>query len=170
MHSVFTFFIGIVKRDSITFVLVSRKTDSLVVESNTLEGQLQNELGWKTQLWNERQTPTPTACCIKGFAETENNDVEEPTQNHRSVKCVLDTLSTRNCTEAHSESMSVHSEHRPMNIVFDILREIVFLQTQRVRAGEANCLIKVKSNRGEPINERADTLAEEGRPNGPHDV
>ena len=45
----------------------------------------------------------------------------------------------------------------------DILREIVRLLTQRVRAGRATFLIKVKSHRGEPINERADTLAEEGR-------
>ena len=45
----------------------------------------------------------------------------------------------------------------------DILREIVCLPTQRVRAGRAAFLIKVKSHRGEPINERADTLAEEGR-------
>ena len=37
------------------------------------------------------------------------------------------------------------------------------LLTQRVRAGRATFLIKVKSHRGEPINERADTLAEEGR-------
>ena len=45
----------------------------------------------------------------------------------------------------------------------DILREIVCLLTQRVRAGRATFLVKVKSHRGEPINERADTLAEEGR-------
>ena len=37
------------------------------------------------------------------------------------------------------------------------------LLTQRVRAGRATFLIKVKSHRGEPINERADTLAEKGR-------
>ena len=37
----------------------------------------------------------------------------------------------------------------------DILREIVCLLTQRVRAGRATFLIKVKSHRGEPINERA---------------
>ena len=43
------------------------------------------------------------------------------------------------------------------------LREIVCLLTQRVRAGRATFLIKVKSHRGEPINERADTLAEKGR-------
>ena len=43
----------------------------------------------------------------------------------------------------------------------DILREIVCLLTQRVRAWRANFLIKVKSHRGQPINERADTLAEE---------
>jgi len=34
----------------------------------------------------------------------------------------------------------------------DILREIVCLLTQRVRAGRATFLIKVKSHRGEPIN------------------
>ncbi len=45
----------------------------------------------------------------------------------------------------------------------DILREIVCLLTQSVRARRATFLIKVKSHRGEPINERADTLAEEGR-------
>jgi ribonuclease HI len=45
----------------------------------------------------------------------------------------------------------------------DILREIVCLLMQRVRAGRATFLIKVKSHRGEPINERADTLAEEGQ-------
>jgi ribonuclease HI len=45
----------------------------------------------------------------------------------------------------------------------DILREIICLLTQRVRAGRATFLIKVKSHRGELINERADTLAEEGR-------
>ena len=45
----------------------------------------------------------------------------------------------------------------------DILREIICLLTQRVRTGRATFLIKVKSHRGEPINERADTLAEEGR-------
>jgi ribonuclease HI len=45
----------------------------------------------------------------------------------------------------------------------DILGEIIHLLTQRVRAGRATFLVKVKSHRGEPINERADTLAEEGR-------
>jgi len=45
----------------------------------------------------------------------------------------------------------------------DILQEIVCLLTQCVRAGRATFLSKVKLYRGEPINERADTLAEEGR-------
>jgi ribonuclease HI len=44
-----------------------------------------------------------------------------------------------------------------------ILREIIFLLKQRVRAGRATFLIKVESHRGEPINERADTLEEEGQ-------
>jgi ribonuclease HI len=45
----------------------------------------------------------------------------------------------------------------------DILQEIVCLLTHRLRAGRATFLLKVKSHRREPINERADTLAEEGR-------
>jgi ribonuclease HI len=44
----------------------------------------------------------------------------------------------------------------------DILREIVCLLTQRVRAGRATFLRKVKSHRGEPI-KRTDTLLEERR-------
>jgi ribonuclease HI len=44
-----------------------------------------------------------------------------------------------------------------------ILQEIGCLLTQRVRAGRATFLIKVKSHPGEPINERADTRAKEGR-------
>jgi hypothetical protein len=40
----------------------------------------------------------------------------------------------------------------------DILREIVCLLKQRVRAGGATFLTTVKSHRGERINERADTL------------
>ena len=43
----------------------------------------------------------------------------------------------------------------------DILREIVCLLMQRMRA--ATFLIKLEAHRGEPINEPADTLAEEGR-------
>ena len=45
----------------------------------------------------------------------------------------------------------------------DILKDIICLLTRRVRAERAIFLVKVKSHRGEPINERADTLAEEGR-------
>jgi len=44
----------------------------------------------------------------------------------------------------------------------DILREIVCLLTQRVRAGRATFLIKVKSHCAEQIIDRADTLSEEG--------
>ena len=40
----------------------------------------------------------------------------------------------------------------------DILREIVCLLTQQVRAGRATFLFKVKSRRGDPVNEGPDTL------------
>jgi hypothetical protein len=42
-------------------------------------------------------------------------------------------------------------------------KNIVCVLTQRVRAGRATFLIKVKSNRGERINECADSLAKQGR-------
>ena len=45
----------------------------------------------------------------------------------------------------------------------DILREILELLRARIEAGRATFFVKVKSHRGEPMNERADTLAEEGR-------
>jgi hypothetical protein len=52
----------------------------------------------------------------------------------------------------------------------EILREIVCLLTQRVRAGRATFLLKVKSHRGDPINVRNDTLVEEGRESSCHDT
>jgi ribonuclease HI len=45
----------------------------------------------------------------------------------------------------------------------DILREIIELLRARVNSGAATFLIKVKAHRGEPLNELADTLAEEAR-------
>lgn len=45
----------------------------------------------------------------------------------------------------------------------DILREILELIRARIEAGIATFLVKVKSHRGEPLNEQADTLAEKGR-------
>ena len=44
----------------------------------------------------------------------------------------------------------------------DILKDIICLLTRRTRAGRATFLVKVKSHGGEPINERANTLSEEG--------
>ena len=45
----------------------------------------------------------------------------------------------------------------------DILREILELLRARINAGRATFFFKVKSHRGEALNERADTLAERGR-------
>jgi len=126
MHNILMFFIATVKRDSISFVLVSRKRD---VQQDNLEEQQNenNELGWKTQLWHDRQAP-PSISRINGFVETDEKEqkeqkepytVEDIPPTHSSAKCVSDTHSTRHCTEAHSESMSVHSDLRPLNIVFD---------------------------------------------------
>ena len=44
-----------------------------------------------------------------------------------------------------------------------ILREIIELLKARVATGAATFLVKVKAHRGEPLNEAADTLAEEAR-------
>ena len=41
----------------------------------------------------------------------------------------------------------------------DILREILELLRARIEVGRATFFVKVKSHRGEPMNERADTLA-----------
>ena len=45
----------------------------------------------------------------------------------------------------------------------DIMREVLCSLRMRITAGSATFLIKVKSHRGEPINEQADDLADEGR-------
>ena len=45
----------------------------------------------------------------------------------------------------------------------DILRGIIEALRQRVEAGAATFLVKVKAHRGEPLNERADDNAERGR-------
>ena len=45
----------------------------------------------------------------------------------------------------------------------DILGEILELLRARINAGRATFFFKVKSHRGEALNERADTLAEMGR-------
>ena len=45
----------------------------------------------------------------------------------------------------------------------DILKEILELLRARINAGRATFFFKVKSHRGEALNERADTLAERGR-------
>ena len=45
----------------------------------------------------------------------------------------------------------------------DIMREVLCTLRMRIAAGSATFLIKVKSHRGEPINEQADHMADEGR-------
>jgi outer membrane biosynthesis protein TonB len=76
MHNILMFFIATVKRDSISFVLVSRKRD---VQQDNLEEQQNenNELGWKTQLWHDRQAP-PSVSRINGFVETDEKEQKEP--------------------------------------------------------------------------------------------
>ena len=45
----------------------------------------------------------------------------------------------------------------------DIMREVLCSLRMRIAAGSATFLVKVKSHRGEPINEQADDMADEGR-------
>ena len=45
----------------------------------------------------------------------------------------------------------------------DILAEIMEKLRKRIEKGSATFPVKVKSHRGDPLNERADTLADEGR-------
>ena len=49
--------------------------------------------------------------------------------------------------------------------IADILRRILEVLRERIEAGAATFLIKIKAHRGEPMNEEADTLAEVGREN-----
>ena len=52
----------------------------------------------------------------------------------------------------------------------DILRGVLAVLAQRIKAGAATFLVKVKAHKGEPLNERADTLAEQGRNQGEEKV
>ena len=45
----------------------------------------------------------------------------------------------------------------------DILIRILGVLREKIEAGTATFLIKIKAHRGEPMNEEADTLAEVGR-------
>ena len=45
----------------------------------------------------------------------------------------------------------------------NIVREVLCTLRMRIAAGSATFLIKVKSHRGEPIDEQADDMADEGR-------
>ena len=44
-----------------------------------------------------------------------------------------------------------------------IMREVLCTLGTRIDAGSSTFLVKMKSHRGEPINEQADDLAEEGQ-------
>ena len=45
----------------------------------------------------------------------------------------------------------------------DIMRKVLCSLRMRITAGSATILVKVKSHRGEPINEQADDMVDEGR-------
>ena len=130
-HSCFKLFIGIVKKDSVSFVLITRKKDTQ--QETTQHSQ---DVDWKSQTCADRQAPQGCSS-VNGFAdcqEKEENAVDVisapeevmptiPTHNKDSTKdstkCMSDTYSIKNYTEAYSESLSVHSEILPLNIVFD---------------------------------------------------
>jgi hypothetical protein len=82
--------------------------------------------------------------------------------------CKFQGEETDKCARVGREDEGTSSNRPELGAVVsapdaEILRDIVCLLTQRVRAGRASFLLKVKSHRGEPINERAGTLAEKGR-------
>ena len=61
--------------------------------------------------------------------------------------------------EGHKTSMALNKDA-------DIMNEIIQRLHARVRAGAATFLLKVKSHRGEALNEMADAAAEHGRSRG----
>ena len=122
-HTFFKLFINIVKKDSVSFVLITRKKD---IQQETTHHV---DVDWKSQTCDDRQAPHGSSS-VNGFADCQEQQekavdvistTEEviPTHNKDSTKCMSDTYSTKNYTEAYSESLSVHSEILPLNIVFD---------------------------------------------------
>ena len=117
MHSIFRLFITVVKRDSISFVLISRKPG--VQESQVdLTEEEHNELEWKSQVFSERQAQVG-ANSVNGFSAVEENNL------HKATVCPernVDTQSTQSnkiSIQEDSETLSVQSDHTHLNIVFD---------------------------------------------------
>lgn len=95
MQSVFLFFIGVVKRDSISFVLVSRKGDPMPHNSEHKASDIIDP-------------PPPASGRINGFAEPESSTCGV---------CASDSVSQ--ACHADSVTMSVASDDILLNIVFD---------------------------------------------------
>ena len=130
-HTLFKLFIGIVKTDSVSFVLITRKKD---VEQDTT--QQEQDADWKSQTCADRQAPQGSSR-VNGFADCRENQettvdaiatTEEGINTHTkdSTRCMSDTYSNKICTEACSDSLSQHSELLPLNIVFDTSTNLDF--------------------------------------------
>ena len=66
-HTLFKLFIGIVKTDSVSFVLITRKKD---VEQDTT--QQEQDADWKSQTCADRQAPQGSSR-VNGFADCREN-------------------------------------------------------------------------------------------------
>ena len=117
MHSIFRLFITVVKRDSISFVLISRKPG--VQESQAdLTAEEHNELEWKSQVFSEREAPIG-ASSINGFLAVEENNLNKATVCPERNVDTQSTQSNKISTREDSETLSVESDHTRLNIVFD---------------------------------------------------
>lgn len=74
LHSIFLFFIGVVKRDSVSFVPVSRKADPIV--------QMSEQQDWSAEVVQERQALPPPVRTINGFADTADNVCSKADSTH----------------------------------------------------------------------------------------
>ena len=115
-HSLFKLFIGIVKTDSVSFVLITRKKD---VQDTT---QQELDADWKSQTCADCIAPLGSSR-VNGFV------VDHEHQTNAGDVIPIDQVITnkdKNGTEACDDSLSQHSELLPLNIVFDTSTNLDF--------------------------------------------
>lgn len=115
-HSLFKLFIGIVKTDSVSFVLITRKKD---VQDTT---QQELDADWKSQTCADCIAPLGSSR-VNGFV------VDHEQQTNAGDVIPIDQVVTnkdKNGPEACDDSLSQHSELLPLNIVFDTSTNLDF--------------------------------------------
>jgi len=115
-HTLFKFFIGIVKTDSVSFVLITRKKE---VEQDST--QQEQDADWKLQTYAEQVAPQGSSR-VNGFADYNENKANTVNVISTSAEGINKEVSSKEV----SDSLSEHSELLPMNIVFDTSTNLDF--------------------------------------------